>query len=124
MLPCEACSTGLGSSARGEIEQWLYMPGAVLFEIAEIRSMYGGRWTLRSTTGVDHEYHDLYQTEAEALSVSTQRAHEQYERAMQSMQYKKGNAKRVSWSVLYHQQKIKDLERQIAWHRGALGAKA
>ena len=121
-LLCEACGKGFNQPT-GVVQEWDYEPDAVPFEIAEVRSFFNDRWTLRSTTGMEHDFHDLYLTRNEALAVSAQRAIEAREHYMQSYQNTKKNLKNASWSVKYHRDKITELERQITWHRGRISLK-
>lgn len=115
-VPCDACGHGF-DGPRGYIEEYEQHPRAAKFVIASIESFHNGVWCLRSETGAWHELNDLYATEAEALDVAVKRAAEQHERNMQSRQHKRQSAQRHGWSIQYHRSCIKDLERQLDWHR-------
>ena len=122
-LPCEGCRLGY-EGPRGSVRTWDHTPRAVAFIVDDVESYHNDRWRLKSTTGAMHDFDDLYLTEAEALAVATARAAQQHESCMASYQHKKKSLKHAGWTVRYHRDKIADLERQIAWHRGRIDAKA
>jgi hypothetical protein len=123
-VDCEGCGLGFDlDHARGYVDEWEFEPAAELFVIAEVVSLYNGRWSVRSTTGATNDFDALLKTEHEALVVSKTRCIEQHERNMQSRQHKRGSAKRATWTAIYHKNCIKDLERQIAWHTARVNAK-
>jgi hypothetical protein len=125
-MPCEACGLGF-DGPRGYIEEWVSQPGATKYVIAEVMGMRSRdgetEWEVRSTEGRTAYFKDLCATEAEALAKSSEMCNEQEERNMLTRQRHKAGVKKHSWSALYHKQQIKDLERQIAWHRSRIGAK-
>ena len=121
-VACDACGLGF-DGARGVIKEWEYDPHTEPFEIAAVRSMRDGRWTLVSTTGTERQFDELCATEADALAVSTLKCAEIYERNMQTRQHKRAGVQRHTWSIQYHRKQIKDLERQIAWHTGKITAR-
>ncbi len=115
-VPCEACGLGF-NWPRGVIEEWSYTPRAIRFEIGSVSSMHDDRWTVESTSGGWGMYHELCDTEEEALTVSRQKCAEQYESNMQSRQRHKKNVARAVWSVRYHREQIKSLTQQLEWHQ-------
>ena len=68
-------------------------------------------------------FSSLCRTEAEALAVSTTECATQAEENMRRRQHHRGRVSRATWSVQYHRANIKDLERQLAWHRAKIDAK-
>ena len=119
-VPCEGCGLGF-NGPQGTITEYDHSPAAVAFTIAEVTSMHQGRWSLCSSTGDHAQFDDLYATEAEAMAASVVTCAENHERNMQTRQYRRKNAKQATWSVRYHRDQIKELERQIAWHQSRLG---
>jgi hypothetical protein len=119
---CEACGKGF-TGPLGTIEELVYEPKAVRFEIARVWSMHEGRWWVESATGGYADFADLRATEAEALAESERRCAAQLESNMQMRQRHRGNTKQHTWSIQYHRKQIADLERQIAWHRSKVEAK-
>lgn len=122
-VPCDACGIGF-DGPRGFIEEYEHDPKAIPFVIASVESFHNNEWRLRSETGAWHEFTDLYATEGEALDVAVKRAADQHERNMQSRQHKRKSTARQAWSVRYHRDCIKDLERQLAWHTARISASA
>lgn len=121
-VPCEACGKGY-QGPQGFVEEWEYTPSARKFVVAGVKSMHDTRWWLVSEDGQERGFHELYPTEAEALAVSQQQSAEHHERNMQTRQRKRKDTKEATWSVRYHRDNIKDLERQIAWHQSRISAK-
>lgn len=118
-VPCEACGKGFGGP-QGTIEEYEHAPGAKPFVIAAVKSLWDHRWTVESEDGQSRNFDELCATEAEALAVSVKRMAEQHERNMQSRQHRRKNTKEATWSIRYHREQIKDLERQIAWHQSRI----
>ncbi len=121
-VPCDGCGHGF-DGPRGVIEEWSHEPSAQKFVIAEVSSMHGGRWALNSVTGAYAQFEDLKRTEAEAMAQAVQNAAAQEESNMRSRQRTRKNVQKSTWSVRYHREQIKDLERQLLWHRGKIEAK-
>ncbi len=117
-LHCDGCGIGF-DGPRGVIEEYSYEPQVVPFPIASIVRFDSDsdryRWTVRSDTGATADFSDLCMTESEAMAVASANALAQEERNMETRQRKKKNA-RGGWTVRYHREQIKDLERQLAWH--------
>ena len=118
-VPCEACGKGF-DGPRGTIEEWEHRPTVRRFVIAHVKSMWDDRWTLESEDGQSRAFDELRATEAEALAVATQQAADQLKRNMQTRQRHRRNVTNATWSVRYHRDCIKDLERQIAWHQSRI----
>lgn len=118
-VECDACGKGF-ERARGVIEEWVYAPQAIQFEIAGVDSMHQDRWWVRSTTGGSAEFSTLRATETEALAASETSCAEQYEANMRRRQHHRGNVKQLTWSLAYHRKQITDHQRQIAWHQSKI----
>lgn len=112
---CDACGLGF-DGPRGYITEWEHRPRAVPFVIASVKSFRDGKWEVLSTEGWSY-FHKLHQTEAEALAAAQQQAAQQHENNMLSRQRQKSSVRRLTWSVRYHNDCIKDLQRQIDWHQ-------
>lgn len=116
-VPCDGCGHGF-EGPRGTITEWVWEPAVRPFVIDEIVSFsqHDG-WRVKDPTGDVCDFNDLFTSEFEAFAASTEACRRQHESNMQSRQHKRGNVQRQGWSIQYHRQQIKDLERQIAWHR-------
>lgn len=121
-VDCEACGLGFNNS-RGIVEEYDLTPAAEPFVIVAVDSLYDDKWRVRSTAGHVTDFHLLRATEAEALADSTRLCEAQHERNMQSRQHKRKSMARATWSIKYHRDNIKDLERQISWHTARINAK-
>ena len=122
MVECDACGLGY-EHPRGVIEEWVSDPGAAEFVIEAVESFMRGEWTVRSTTKERHSFASLCRTESEALAVSVAACATQAEENMRRRQHHRGRVSKATWSVQYHRAMIKDLERQLAWHRAKIDAK-
>lgn len=120
-VPCEGCGLGF-SFSRGYIMEWRYEPGATTFTIASIEGFSHDEWTLKSALGEQCSSRYLYASRDEALRVSTQDSLNQQEANAKRQSARKKDAKKLTWSVRYHRECIKDLERKIAYHQGKLQA--
>ncbi len=122
-MRCEACGTGF-DEPRGVVSEYELEPQADEFVIASVESLYNGNWRVNSTTGAAEDFKDLCETEEQALEVSRTKCSDQYDRNMASRLHKrKSQGSRLGWSVAYHRQCIRDLERQLEWHRSRVSAK-
>jgi hypothetical protein len=115
-VPCDACGLGF-NGPRGTIEEYQYAPKAIRFEIARVKSMRDDEWYVESVDGGEADFARLVSDEAEALAVSAKNCADQQESNMRTLQRHRNGVQRLTWSVRYHNEKIADLERQIAWHR-------
>ncbi len=121
---CEFCGRGY-QGPRGTVTR--YGPSSGVIPATVTGMVYkdpfgeGGKWRVE-TTG--HRSGEIFATEAEA-EARRKELHEAAEReAERSFKQQFESAKRKgSWSVGYHRQQIKNLERQIAWHRERLSEK-
>ncbi|HAM41668.1 MAG TPA: hypothetical protein DCP69_10115 [Candidatus Omnitrophica bacterium] len=118
-VDCDGCGLGF-SGPQGTITEREHDPKVERFEIAEPVSLYGGEWQVRSTTGAEHELKDLYPTEAEAFAVAAKRSAQQTEHNMMSRARRKKGLSKTAWTVRYHRERIRDAERELAWHRARL----
>lgn len=121
-VPCEACGLGFERS-RGYIEQYQYRPRAVPFTLASIEAFDREQWTLKSELGEQIYSTSLYESEEEAFLDSKQQSDKQQEQNARSFSQTKQSAKKVTWSIRYHRECIKDLERKISYHVGAIAAR-
>jgi hypothetical protein len=120
IVPCEGCGLGF-EEARGYIEQHEYRPCAVPFMVASIEGYSHGNWTILSAGG-DSSYGDrLYGEEREALAASQKQADEQKEQNARSYSQTKASAKKLTWSIPYHRECIKNMERRIEYHKRKIG---
>lgn len=119
VVPCDACGLGY-DGPRGWIREYSYEPQAERFIPSTVSSMSGGSWWLLSEAGESHAWSDCYATEEEAMAESRKRMAEIAERNHQSRCHRKKALSKTAWSIRYHREQIKDLERQIAWHQSKI----
>ena len=119
-VPCEGCDKGF-NSPRGTTTEWQHNPRVKPFTIASVVSFdktFGEpRWYVESVEGERVNLNDLFLLESVAMAVAITRADERKEQVMRSFQSKKKGVGRAGWSVLYHRNTIKDLEKRLAWHQ-------
>lgn len=120
-VPCEACGIGFHVS-RGFIEEYQYTPRTVPFTLASIEGYAYDEWTLKSELGEQSYGSSLFEHEADALAAAHKQADEQQANNARAYSQTKSSAKKMTWSVRYHRSCIKDLERKIAYHNGAIAA--
>ncbi len=116
IVPCEGCGLGY-DGPRGSVREWVYEPGVEEFIISGVDSMHNDRWMVLSERG-GRAYHDeLWLNEEDALAAAQKSCADAYEHMMESWQFKKKSVKHTGWTVRYHRDQIKDLERKLAWHQ-------
>lgn len=126
-VECDPCSDGY-ESPRGVIDEWLSVPVAQRFQIASIESYrvahdgFTEEWRVRSKEGDSAYLADLHATEDEAFAAAAKEAQAIEERNLAARKRKRRDTSKAGWTVRYHREQIKDLERQIAWHRGKIEA--
>ena len=117
-VSCDACGLGY-DGPRGWITEYSYEPFVERFEIAAVDSFHNDEWTVRSTGGSIASFKSLFMTEAEARIKA-----EQYMQALiddnmrRSATSNKMLLKKKTWTVRYHEDCIRELQRKIEWHRG------
>ena len=120
IVPCEGCGLGFETS-RGYIEEYVYHPRAVPFTVGSIEGFSYDEWNVRSQLGDTTTSKYLYASQAEALAASQQQADKQLKQNAESYSRTKQAAKKVTWSIRYHRECIKDLEQKIRYHMGKIG---
>ena len=118
-VACDACGLGY-EGPQGTITEWSWTPGAVPFVISGIAVLRGEEWTVRASDERCEEFLALYRTEAEALAESLKRCDENTANNMRRRYHWKKGLSKAAWTVRYHQGQIRDLERQLAWHRSRI----
>lgn len=119
-VDCEACSLGY-MHPQGTVTEYHYDPHAEPFIIAEIVRVDAEGWTVKSRLGRKERFALLCETEAEALDVSKAAYLAQEDRNMQARTHKRQGAGKAAWTVRYHNDAIKKLERELAYHRSKIG---
>lgn len=122
IVSCEACGLGFERS-RGYIEEYQYAPRAVPFTVGSIDGYSFDEWELSSQLGEKTSGSYLYRNEADALAESQRQSDEQQRENARSYSQTKKSAKKMTWSIRYHRECIKDLEMKIAYHVGEISAK-
>lgn len=118
-VPCEACGLGFEKS-RGYIEEYRYTPRAIPYCIQSIEGYMYDEWVLKNEYGEQSYGSTLFAQEADALAASVKQAEEQQERNARSYSQTKHSAKKMTWSVRYHRDCIKDLQQKIDYHTKAI----
>ncbi len=119
-MECDACGLGY-KGPRGTVTEWHYDPHVEPFTIDSIVRMDGDEWTVKSVTGGQAVFSILCATEAEALDVSAKAYVAQEEENTRRRRYRRKGVSKAAWTVRYHQDAIKRLERELAYHRGKIG---
>lgn len=116
-VECDGCGLGF-NGPRGYTEEYDWTPGVTPFTPTGLSSMHGEQWyLLDAPTGQTACADRLYETEAEALAVSTKEMAAHVEENMRrSVTSKAAMLKKKTWTLQYHGSAIKELERQLAWH--------
>ncbi len=119
-VDCDGCGSGF-AGPKGTITEWDQTPGAVSFVIGYVESLYSNRWTLKSRDGKTSDFADLCTTEAEAVACSMKRCADQQEHNLMQGRHRRRGLSKAAWTIRYHRQCIRDLERQLVWHRAKVG---
>lgn len=126
-VECDGCGAGY-EGPRGVINEWRTQPVAQRFEIASIESYrmahdgFTEEWRVRSKEGDSAYLADLHATEDEAFAAAAKEAQAIEERNLAARKRKRRDTSKAGWTVRYHREQIKGLERQIARHRGKIEA--
>lgn len=120
-VPCEGCGLGY-EGPRGVVSDYTYEPHAEMFIISRVDSMHlrdgVPAWYVLSTTGIHANFSDLFKTHESAMVASAIALKiVQEERMRSSGNHTRHMYKKHTWTVAYHEKCIRDLEKQIAYHR-------
>ena len=121
VVDCDACGLGYQES-QGVVGVYHYDPHAEPFTIAKVVRMDDQVWSVESTTGQCAAFKTLCATEADALAVSKAAYLAQEERNMRQRDHRRKGVSKATWTVRYHIDAIKKLERELAYHRGKVSA--
>lgn len=127
-VACEACGKGY-AEPKGVEKDYSFEPKVTRYEVKEITRVEfkaDGQLdiTLKSTTDRWATFDQLYTTEAEALAKATEYMDNLVRVNMANkLSRKQALLPEHAWSVRYHNDRIKDAEKIIAWHRTRLLAK-
>ena len=122
VVECDGCGLGY-EGPQGVVRVYHYDPHAEPFTIARVARLDDEGWTVESTTGACALFKALCATEADALAVSKAAYLAQEEHNMRQRGYRRKGVSKAAWTVRYHNDAIKKLERELAYHRGKLNAK-
>lgn len=115
-VACKACE-------RGYVREYSYEPRVLPFEILAVESMSLGldgkaHWYLRSRREDVAEFGSLCWSHEAALEASRETLEKLLENNKRSHYARTGHQREhVTWTVAHHEKCIKDLERQLAYHR-------
>ena len=120
VVECDACGLGY-QGPQGVVSVYHYDPRAVPFTIAKVVRMDDQGWSVESTEGQYAVFKTLCATEEEALIVSKAAYAAQEEHNMRQRDHRRKGVSKATWTVRYHTDAIKKLERELAYHRGKVG---
>ena len=120
VVECDACGLGY-QGPQGVVGVYHYDPHADPFVIARVVRVEGDEWTVESMAGMQAEFGRLCETQPEALAKSQAACLAQAEHNMRQRDHRRKGVKKAAWTVRYHTDAIKKLERELAYHRGKVG---
>ena len=120
VVACDACGLGYQGS-QGVVGVYHYDPHAEPFTIAKVVRMDDQGWSVESTTGQYAAFKALCATEDDALAVSEAAYLAQEEHNMRQRDHRRKGVSKATWTVRYHTDAIKKLERELAYHRSKVG---
>ena len=124
VVECEGCGLGY-EGARGFVGDYSYEAGVKPFTVAGVESMNGDDWWLRSEQGSTARWKDLEQSEALGLEQSKRKMRETLDGNMYSQTARSKHARNhVPWTVRYHEDCIREIEKKIAWHRSKVSERS
>ncbi len=116
-VECDGCGLGF-EGPRGFVHEYSYEAKVLPFTVKEINSMHGGTWWLQSVEGDTAQWDTLCDTQALGMAKSLEVLQTQLdENTRRSTALSKQALKKVGWTVRYHEDIIRDLEKKIGWHR-------
>ena len=119
-VECDGCGHGF-EGPRGFITEYEHAPDAIPFVVKDVEYYRNGEWNLLSTDARRADYASLRATREEALLVAKKHAEDLLAANMEQRRSKRQRgATKATWDARYHGGQIKDLERQLAWHRKKL----
>ena len=121
VVDCDGCGLGY-QGPQGVVSVYHYDPHAELFTIERVVRLDDAGWSVESTGGKHARFCDLCATEEEALGVSKAAYLAQEEHNMRQRHHRRKGVSTATWTVRYHTDAIKKLERELAYHRGKLTA--
>jgi hypothetical protein len=120
IVDCDGCGLGyLGP--QGTVNVYHYEPYAAPFVIGKVVRVEGEQWTVESMARAQAVFDTLCETQPEALEKSKAAYLAQEERNADSRRHRRKGVSKAAWTVRYHGDAIKKLERELAFHRGKLG---
>jgi len=120
VVDCDACGLGY-KGPQGTVSVYHYDPHAEPFTIAGVVRMDDDGWTVKSTDLKQARFNTLCTTEEAALDVSKAAYLAQEEHNMRQRGHRRKGVSKATWTVRYHTEAIKKLERELAYHRGKIG---
>jgi hypothetical protein len=121
VVECDACGLGY-QGPQGTVGVWRYEPHAAPFIIASVTRLDAEGWTVKSTAGEQARFKTLCATEGDALAASKAACIAQEEHNMRQRNHRRKGVSKTTWTVRYHSDAIKKLERELAYHRSKLNA--
>ena len=118
-VECDYCGKGFGGP-RGVVKEYTVSSAVIEGEVTGVTNRYG-EWKI----DCNHCSYDLNtiftsREDAEAQRVLLHAKAEELVKKNYETQFKT-NAKQSTWTIGYHKNCIKSLEKQMAWHRQKLG---
>ena len=118
-VDCDACGRGY-EGPRGYVTEYHYDPHAELFIIAGVVRLDDDDWTVEDAAKRQARFKTLRATEDEALAVSKASYLAQEERNADRRRHRRNGVNKATWTVRYHTDAIKKLERELAYRRSKI----
>lgn len=118
-IECEGCGKGY-DGPRGYVHEYRQTPAIKRVIVDRVSSMPSSTrdwWTFYLLPDGYCDERELFNTEAEAMAAAVAKKVNEDEANMRSHQSKKANATNGGWTVRYHRDQIKKLQRQLEWHQ-------
>lgn len=117
-VECDACARGY-EGPTGYVEARLPCSGVYELRVTGME-FADGVWVFRVGHDTRKEF-EIYSTYATADACRSSMHEQEAKRAEQNYESRFRNSQgKLSWTVRYHRSQIKDLERQLSWHRNKL----
>lgn len=120
VVDCDGCGLGY-KGPQGTVSVYHYDPHAEPFTIAEVVRLDDDGWSVKDAAGKVTRFRDLRETEQDALAVSKAAYLTQEEHNMRQRGHRRKGVSKATWTVRYHTEAIKKLERKLAYHRSRIG---
>lgn len=116
-VECEACGKGFEGPTGCETG-WQMVAGVDTVTIAGVERFEDDKIVVKATSGRTYYFSELHRERAAALAVSEAHQLNAIEANNRNAETRnKHHRQQAAWSVRYHNDRIKEHEEKIAWHR-------